>query len=430
MNVDVNQHIYDWLENCKSKVVLLYGGSSSGKSYTFKQFIILDKFLVEKNKVFFMFRKTNPSLKISLYKLVLEFLDELGIKYTHNKTDQYIKFNSNVMYFCSIDEPEKYKSIEANYICLEEATEFTEEDYKRLKIALRRPLKDKTDKNQIYLIFNPISTDNYIYINFFEQEDKECSKLQVTYKDNPFLDNDAIATLENEKDELYYSIYTLGNWGAISESNNIVPMQLIQGKYRNIGVGHARGGLDIGVDVARMGDDETVIYFKTGLKVFKPIVLEKKKGYEIAREIINIIETYGQDRRIKVNIDITGVGSGTYDALHEWKVNNDRRDVILNEINFGGTANNPEKYDDCVTELYFSTKEWLENNNAEVPNCDMTATQLCRRSYSITKFSKYKIEPKDIFKKRTGNSPDRADAFVLMIYEKQVKGINLKKSRF
>ena len=74
MEIQVNEKIYEWLEECKKKVILLYGGSSSGKSFTFKQWILLDKFLIEKDKVFFVFRKTNPSLKISIYKLFLEFL--------------------------------------------------------------------------------------------------------------------------------------------------------------------------------------------------------------------------------------------------------------------------------------------------------------------------------------------------------------------
>lgn len=422
MEIQVNEHIYDWLESCRKKVVLLYGGSSSGKSFTFKQWILLDKFLVEKDKVFFVFRKTNPSLKISIYKLFLEFLDEMKVPYEHNKTDQYIKFNGNIIYFCSLDDPEKYKSIEANYILLEEATEFNEIDFKRLKISIRRPLKNKDDKNQIFLLFNPVSTDNYIYKNFFENEDEECGKLHVTYKDNPFLDDEAIKTLENEKDELYYTIYTLGQWGSISETNSIIHIQTLQKCYKN--AREAVGGLDIGVDVARMGDDEIVIYYKIGNKVYPAIIMTKKKAYEISQEIQNVILEKGSNRRIKVNIDITGVGSGVADSMDEWKKYNNRRDVEINEISFGGTANNSEKFDNVVTEMYFNTKEWIEKYNPEIPSDDITATQLCRRTYFIdNRTSRYKIEPKDIFKKRTGNSPDRADAFVLMIYEKPQVGI-------
>ena len=203
----------------KHKNLISYGGAGSGKSYTTAQFLIT-KAYNERNKHFLITRKTNPSLKITAYQLILQLLNEIGIGYEEKKAEQIILLsNGSKFFFRGMDDPEKIKSSEFNYIWLEEATEFTEKDYQQLRLRLRKPTGDR-NRNQMFLTFNPISKTNWVYPYFFEHSQPDTSILHTTYKDNPFLDREYVQILENliEQDKTYYEVYTLGKFATIENT--------------------------------------------------------------------------------------------------------------------------------------------------------------------------------------------------------------------
>lgn len=230
MKVRVIRRIYDFLEQSNAKNVILYGGAGAGKSYTLAQFFIFERLLKYKNKRFLFTRKYNPSLRLSVVKLVREMLHEYQIPFEENKSEQVFSFpymRSEIV-FRGIDDAEKLKSAEFNYIWLEEATEFDFEDYQQLRLRLRRV--NAGQRNQIYLTFNPIGQTNWIYEYFFEKKQPDTQILHTNYLDNPFLDKEYINILQNlkEQDHRFYKIYTLGefaeldhliytNWDIINE---------------------------------------------------------------------------------------------------------------------------------------------------------------------------------------------------------------------
>lgn len=212
-NVKTIGRIYDFLENTNAKTVILYGGAGAGKSWTLAQFLIIEKFIKGKNKHILITRKTNPSLRVSTYQLVLDILNNLGVPYEHKKAEQILMFGKNRIIFRGLDDPEKIKSAEFNYIWMEEATEFTLDDYRQLRLRLRR--HTGRGRNQIFLTFNPISVHHWIYEIFFEKKlEDDVDILRVNYKDNPFLDSEYVKLLEDleQQDEVFYKIYTLGEF--------------------------------------------------------------------------------------------------------------------------------------------------------------------------------------------------------------------------
>lgn len=203
--------VFEWLANTKDRVNLLVGGAGSSKSYSIAQHLIR-KFYEESNIRVLVTRKTTPSLRISAYKLILDLLKEYGWHYELNKSELTIKQGNNEILFKGLDDPEKIKSAEFNYIWAEEATDLTLDDYRQLNLRLRR----KTSGiNQIYLSCNPISALHWIKT---ELVDKRAVALNhSTYKNNPFLDDEykkEIIDLINQ-DENYYKIYALGQWGVL-----------------------------------------------------------------------------------------------------------------------------------------------------------------------------------------------------------------------
>ena len=212
--VKVIKKIYAFLQECrKQKEIVVYGGAGSGKSYTVAQFLIIEKLLSNRNKRLLVTRKYNPSLKVTTWQLVHEILNELEIPYMENKTEQVLQLpRRNEIYFRGLDDAEKIKSSEFNYIWMEEATEFDFEDYLQLKLRLRRAT---TSVNQLFLTFNPVA--GWTQKQFFEQESDDVAILHTTYLDNPFLDIEYTKMLEllKDQDEAYYQIYTLGRYAIL-----------------------------------------------------------------------------------------------------------------------------------------------------------------------------------------------------------------------
>jgi phage terminase large subunit len=208
-DIYVNGKLYGFLQEPDIKTFMLYGGAGAGKSYTVAQHLA-QKFVFEKNKHFLVSRKTNPALRISAYQLMLHILDEFGIKYEHNKSEQVVSYGKNKIFFKSLDDSEKIKSSEFNYAWLEETTEFSFEDYLQVKLRLRRRTNST---NQLFLTFNPVD------IPWLREEMKNSNVavMKVTYKDNPALNKEYIETIERlkEEDETYYKIYALGEFAAV-----------------------------------------------------------------------------------------------------------------------------------------------------------------------------------------------------------------------
>lgn len=211
--IDVTR-LWPKLEAIISEVAGLYGGKGGSKSFTLAQFLI-HKFLTEENKLIAIGRKTFPALRMTAYKLITDLLIRDGWyqHVTHNKSDHTIDYKNNRIQFFSLDDPTKIFSFDANYIWMEEAIEFSWDDFRALRLCLRRP--PGTGTNQIFLSFNPIDENHWIKQKLWT--DPDVTWMHSTYKDNPFLPQSYVKQLEGliEQDEGYYRVYTLGEWGTL-----------------------------------------------------------------------------------------------------------------------------------------------------------------------------------------------------------------------
>ncbi len=198
----------------KSKIVLNIGGARSGKSYALAQLLIM-KALNHPGLNIGIARKTMPALKMTARRLVLDLLKQYNLYQTSafNKTENYYQLNKSRLQFFSLDDPEKIKSTEFNYLWLEEATDFTYQDYLVLLTRLSAPTEEGL-KNQIFLTLNP--TDINCWIAKYLLNQKEVCLIKSTYKDNKFLSKDYIETLLSLKNynKQAYKIFALGEWGS------------------------------------------------------------------------------------------------------------------------------------------------------------------------------------------------------------------------
>ena len=216
-----NRHIYDHLFDYDTFTEVHYGGASSGKSHgVFQKIVIKALKDWKKPRKILVLRKVGATVRDSVFADVQATLSYFGIlnMCKINMSAFRIELpNGAEFIFKGMDNPEKIKSIKGiSDVVMEEASEFTLDDYTQLTLRLR----DKAHKQkQIYLMFNPVSKANWVYNAFFVKKPKNTVVYQTTYKDNRFLDaltKENIEELAN-RNEAYYKIYALGEFATLDK---------------------------------------------------------------------------------------------------------------------------------------------------------------------------------------------------------------------
>lgn len=224
INITISKKVFNekyipYLNN-EDRYLLFYGGGSSGKSYYIVQRYIY-KILTRKMNLLVVRQtgNTNRNSTFALFKQVISQWNLSG-QFKINESDLRIKcINGNEIIFSGLDDTEKLKSVtfesgELTDIWVEEATETLEEDINQLKVRLR----GGTSKKQMVLSFNPVNINHWIKRHFIDSG--LATVCHSTYKDNKFLTEDDIKTLESFKDTdiYYYTVYCLGQWGVLGKT--------------------------------------------------------------------------------------------------------------------------------------------------------------------------------------------------------------------
>ena len=174
------------------------------------------------------------------------------------------------------------------------------------------------------------------------------------------------------------------------------------------------GDLVIGVDVARFGDDETVICPRIGNAVLPITRYRKADLMTTCGRIIHILETLMKKHNLKsakINVDETGLGGGLVDRLRE-VINEKNLSAAVTGCNNGNKARDSH-YANWGTESYFALRDRFAAGEIMLPRDDELTAQLTTRKYSLNSRDQLILEPKADYKKRFKRSPDRADALVL-----------------
>ena len=212
-----NDVYFPYLFDYSRRYEVYYGGAGSGKSVFIAQKLIL-KALKQRRRILCL-RKVGTTLKDSVFPQVVEQLkqwklfDRCKVNYS---TYTITLDNDSVFLFRGFDDSEKIKSIVGlTDIWMEEATEFTLDDFTQLDLRLRA----LADNLQIFCSFNPTSKEKWVYKQWFAPDAKydktQVLILKTTYKHNRFLPPIFGVTLEAKKESNpnYYKVYVLGEFG-------------------------------------------------------------------------------------------------------------------------------------------------------------------------------------------------------------------------
>ncbi|SDD94628.1 hypothetical protein SAMN05216337_1017120 [Bradyrhizobium brasilense] len=167
----------------------------------------------------------------------------------------------------------------------------------------------------------------------------------------------------------------------------------------------------IGVDVARFGDDVSVLFPRQGLQAFKPKRHRNIDGVQGAGQVARLWNDWAADAAFVDNTG--GYGSSWIDQL-----------LVLGKtpipVEYAGQAHNPSRYYNKRAEMYFDAVDWIKRGGAlpseEHPGMSELLAALTQTTYTF-KGDRFLLEPKDMVKAKLGYSPDDADAFVTTFAE-------------
>jgi hypothetical protein len=175
-------------------------------------------------------------------------------------------------------------------------------------------------------------------------------------------------------------------------------------------VSHSHDPFIIGVDVARYGDNESVIYCRKGRdgQSILPLRLRGLSVVELAGRVAELNHQYQADA---VFIDGTGVGGGVVDCLRSMHVS-------CFDINFGSKPDqigyaqgDAARYGNKRSEIWGAMRAWLKVG--ALPNLPDLKAQLVGPTYAHDLQGRILLEKKEDMRRRGLESPDIADALAL-----------------
>jgi phage terminase large subunit len=207
---------------------------------------------------------------------------------------------------------------------------------------------------------------------------------------------------ENGRDNPWVQVYILGNFPPGGLNTLLTPDQVRVAMGRNPGPDEfAWAQKRIGVDVARFGDDRTVIWPRQGVIAYRPAVMRKQRTDAITARVLLMQEKFQSELQF---VDDTGHwGHGVVDNLLA-------AECGVQPVIFSDEAIDPRYYNRRA-EMWFRMADHIKKGLA-LPNMPELIPELTEPRYGF-KGGKMIIEEKDQLKKRLGYSPDLADALAL-----------------
>ncbi len=163
----------------------------------------------------------------------------------------------------------------------------------------------------------------------------------------------------------------------------------------------------LGVDVARHGDDESVIFKRQGMYAERPRRLRITDTMVLAQEVADVIDGWKPDA---VFIDATGMGWGVIDRLRQMGYGR-----TLYAVQVGEKATLPAEYVNHRAELWARMRTWVRETGVLPVDAELER-ELCAPEYDYDDKNRLRLESKKQLKARGEKSPDSADALALTFH--------------
>lgn len=214
------------------------------------------------------------------------------------------------------------------------------------------------------------------------------------------------------KDSPLYAVRVRGDFPAQAD-NAVIGLALVEAATKGWAAQKPEGRLQLGVDVARFGDDETVIAPRRGLKAMRMTALHSMDVVEVAGHALRIARELRDplDRELpRIAVDEIGVGGGVVDILRRH-----RNEVEVVAVNVARNADARDDFHRIRDQLWFGVADWIRDGGTFEADSKLEG-ELVAPTYRFDTQGRRVVESKDEIKKRLSRSPDRADALCLAVY--------------
>jgi len=297
----------------------------------------------------------------------------------------------------------KFNSAEYGFIFIDQAEETLIDDVSVLKASRRMKINGKALPYRGLWTANPAAC--WLKSDFIETPKANHFFVQALPGDNKHLPKSYIETLKasfGHRPELLQA-YLYGSWDAFEGANQVILSSWLP---RAIGKPTLLGGKVISCDVARFGDDKTIINVLDGSNILERFEL----GYSRTTDVSDMLTDLSRrHNNCQIVVDEIGVGGGVIDELHK----NGRRVIPFNSSN---KAIDDEKFYNLRAEAWWELGQHFAQG--EVGCDEMTVNlrgELIAPTYCFRN-GKILIEPKEKIKERIGRSTDEADCYVMGVW--------------
>jgi hypothetical protein len=210
---------------------------------------------------------------------------------------------------------------------------------------------------------------------------------------------------DHEEDSYFFMTRVRGQFPSQS-ALQFIPTDLVEAAMEREVIMNPRDPLVLGVDVARFGDDCSVVYARRGqdARSIPPMVY---RGMSTDR-LEDIILQFCLEHHVEVIfIDGGGVGGGVVDHLLN------RHNLPVEDIQFGGrpARGDQVKYAQRRSEMWGALRDGLKY--LAIPSSAELRDQLIGPEFDYNLRGELQLEKKSDLKKRGLQSPDIADALAL-----------------
>ena len=408
----------EYLFDDKTTEVLFGGAAGGGKSWVGCSWLILLCIKYPKTR-YLMGRSKLDALKKTTLNTFFEVCQEWKIEankhYNFNAGSNIIKFYNgseiilkDLFLYPSDRNFDSLGSLEITAAFIDEANQITEKAKNIVASRMRYKLDQYGIIPKLLMTCNPAK--NWVYTQYYKPAKEGTQKpyrqfIQSLVDDNEFISKHykkQLLTL----DELSKQRLLYGNWEYDATNDNLIEYDSIINLFDQNGLA---GEKYISCDVARFGNDKTVIIYWEGLHIKKIKSILKSAINEVVNEIRLIQQTNGV-RLTNIIVDEDGVGGGVVDYMRcRGFVNNSK-------------AMKGENYQNLKTQCYYKLADLINTAQIGIDSTDINIKNNIIeeleqvRTKDADKDNKLQIIPKDSIKDIIGRSPDYADALAMRMY--------------
>jgi hypothetical protein len=275
------------------------------------------------------------------------------------------------------------------------------------------------EDNRVMLIGNPTKNKGYFHDTQFHTEiSKQWYRLHWDSRDSENVKPEYPTYMANKYglDSNVFRIRVAGE-PPLEDERTLIPLWWAEqciGKEIEV---DEEEPIYLGVDVARFGEDSSVVLPRHGMKVLPWL---KFQGMNTITLADNIIRTYADVGAEGCAVDVIGVGAGTADYLRKQRMQG------LFDVNVSWASSDPSKYALLRDELWWRVKEKCMYGYYSFPDVKLPgetlslgqeiANELSSPYYEFNRNGAVKVEGKKEMKKRGISSPNIADALCITEY--------------